>query len=152
MIGGGLGAQSIVAPVAFEFLHEDHIIPFMEASIRVFDRHGEREKRHKARMKFLVKKLGLEGFMELVQEERKSIANQSYKIDRNTVAEATPPAKKEAPTQTPHDQKKYDAWVTSNVYEQKQKGWYAVQLRLELGDIKAPELSLIHISEPTRPY
>ncbi len=139
VIGGGLGAQSIVAPVAYEFLHEDHIIPFMEAAIRVFDRHGEREKRHKARMKFLVKKLGLEGFMELVEQERKAIANQSYKIDRNAVVEATPPVAKDAPTQTPHDPKKYDAWVTSNVYEQKQKGWYAVQLRVALGDIKAPE-------------
>ena len=139
VIGGGLGAQSIVAPVAYEFLHEDEIIPFMEAGVRVFDRHGEREKRHKARMKFLVKKLGLDGFMELVEKERTAIANKRYKIDRNCVPEATPPPAKEAPTQTPHDQMKYDAWVGANVFEQKQKGWYGVQLRVKLGDILAPE-------------
>jgi len=139
VIGGGLGAQSIVAPVAYEFLHEDEIIPFMEAGVRVFDRHGEREKRHKARMKFLVKKLGVEGFMELVEKERTAIANKRYKIDRNCVPEATPPPAKEAPTQTPHNQMKYEAWIGANVFEQKQKGWYGVQLRVKLGDILAPE-------------
>ena len=55
VVGGGLGAQSIVAQTAYEFLAEDQIIPFMEAAIRVFDRYGEREKRFKARMKYLVK-------------------------------------------------------------------------------------------------
>jgi len=139
VIGGGLGAQSIVAPTAYEFLHEDEIIPFMEAAIRVFDRYGEREKRHKARMKFLVKKVGLEGFMELVEKERKAIANKRYTINRDSVPEAAAPAEVTPPTTTPLDQKKYDAWVTNNVFEQKQKGWYAVQLRLQLGDIKAPE-------------
>ncbi len=139
VIGGGLGAQSIVAPVAYEYLHEDEIIPFMEAAIRVFDRYGEREKRHKARMKFLVKKLGLEGFMELVEKERKAIANKRYKINRDSVPEATAPKAVTPPTTTAHNLKKYDTWLANNVFEQKQKGWYAVQLRVQLGDIKAPE-------------
>ena len=138
VIGGGLGAQSIVAPVAYEFLHEDKIIPFMEAGVRVFDRHGEREKRHKARMKFLVKKIGLEGFMELVEKEMKALPYQTYKIDRNTVPEATPvAADKKAPTQAPNDSEKYNAWLGANVFEQKQKGFYGVNLRLKLGDIDA---------------
>ena len=139
VIGGGLGAQSIVAPVAYEFLHEDEIIPFMEAAIRVFDRYGEREKRHKARMKFLVKKLGLAGFMELVEKERTAIANKRYKIDRNCVPTATPPAPKQVVTDTPNNPTKYEAWINNNVFEQKQKGWYGVQLRVKLGDILAPE-------------
>ena len=47
--------------------HVDQIIPFMEATIRVFDRYGEREKRMKARMKFLLQKLGLENFLDLIE-------------------------------------------------------------------------------------
>lgn len=138
VVGGGLGAQSIIAPTAYEFLHEDKIIPFMEAGIRVFDRYGEREKRHKARMKFLVKKIGLDGFMDLVKAEMKAIANKSYKIDRACVPTAQPvAADKVAPTSTPNDPKKYDAWLGANVFEQKQKGFYAVQLRVKLGDISA---------------
>ena len=138
VIGGGLGAQSIVAPVAYEFLHEDKIIPFMEASVRVFDRHGEREKRHKARMKFLVKKLGLEGFMELVEAEMKALPYQTYKINRAGVLVGTPvAADKKAPVDFVYNQEKYDAWLGANVFEQKQKGFYGVNLRLALGDIGA---------------
>src|SRR6188768_1956102 len=51
MIGGGLGANPTLAQVAYEFLHEDYIIPFSEAVLRVFDRYGERNRRMKARMK-----------------------------------------------------------------------------------------------------
>jgi sulfite reductase (ferredoxin) len=138
VIGGGLGAQSMIAPTAYEFLHEDKIIPFMEAGIRVFDRYGEREKRHKARMKFLVKKLGLEGFMNLVEAEMKAIANQTYSIDRNCVPVAQAvTADKKAPIDFVYNPKKYDAWLGANVFEQKQKGYYAVQLRVKLGDIHA---------------
>jgi len=60
----------------YEFLEEDRIIPFLEAAIRVFDRYGERKKRMKARMKFLVKKLGLEAFLELVDAERPALKRQ----------------------------------------------------------------------------
>jgi len=138
VIGGGLGAQSIVAPVAYEFLHEDKIVPFMEAGVRVFDRHGEREKRHKARMKFLVKKLGLEGFMALVEAEMKALPYQTYKIDRNCVPEAAPVAAgKIAPVDFAYNEEKYKTWLGANVFEQKQKGFYGVNLRLALGDIGA---------------
>ena len=64
VVGGGLGAQSMVAKTAYEFLHEDEIIPFMEAGIRVFDRYGERKTRMKARLKFLIKKIGLENYLQ----------------------------------------------------------------------------------------
>jgi len=57
VVGGGLGAVSMVAHTAYDFLHEDQIIPFMEAAIRVFDRYGEREKRMKARLKYLIKQI-----------------------------------------------------------------------------------------------
>ncbi len=139
VIGGGLGAQSIVAPTAYEFLHEDQIIPFMEAAIRVFDRYGERAKRFKARMKFLVQKIGFEAFMELVEEERLAIKNKSYKIDRNAVAIPAPAPEKTPPTTQADDPAKFEQWVRTNVYEQKQKGFYAVQLRVKLGDIQAEE-------------
>jgi sulfite reductase (ferredoxin) len=63
LIGGGLGAQPFSAQTAFEFLEEKDVIPFIEALLRVFDRYGERVRRHKARMKFLLNDLGLEGMM-----------------------------------------------------------------------------------------
>ena len=137
VVGGGLGAQSMVAQTAYEFLEEDQIIPFMEAAIRVFDRYGEREKRFKARMKFLIKNIGLDGFMALVEQERKAIKNKSVTIDRNAVTQPEPPLERITPTDQPYDVEKYNNWLITNVFEQKQKGWYAVQIKVRLGDIHA---------------
>lgn len=137
VVGGGLGAQSIVAKTAYEFLEEDQIIPFMEATIRVFDRYGEREKRFKARMKFLIKSLGFEQFMELVETEKTAIKNKSVVIDRNLVQTPAPAPLQTPPTNTPVNADKYNLWLSTNVYEQKQKDFYAVQVRVRLGDIQA---------------
>jgi len=134
VVGGGLGAQSIIAPTAFEFLEEDQIIPFMEAAIRVFDRYGEREKRFKARMKFLVKTLGLKAFLKLVEEERGAIKNKSYTIDR-TLHQDEIPVLKSFPSVKVKDPKKYKLWLETNIYNQKQEGYYAIQIRVLKGDI-----------------
>jgi sulfite reductase (ferredoxin) len=139
VIGGGLGAQSMVAHTVYEFLEEDRIIPFMEASIRVFDRYGEREKRMKARMKFLIKKIGLEKFLELVEGERRTLKKQRVVVDRKSVPAAVPPPKPEIPPVDPVDADAYERWLTTNVFEQKQGGYYAVQLKVRLGDIHARE-------------
>ena len=71
MVAGGLGAQPFLAQTAFEFLEVNKIIPFIEAALRVFDRYGERVSRHKARLKYLVNKIGLVEFLKLVAEEEK---------------------------------------------------------------------------------
>ncbi len=61
----------------------------MDGVIRVFDRYGERKSRAKARMKFLIKDVGLDGFKELLEEEQKAVPHQTFPID----AEAYPPVK-----------------------------------------------------------
>ena len=76
MVGGGLGAQPHLAITTHEFLEEDLLIPYIETVLRVFDRHGERNSRHKARIKFLIQKIGIDAFTELVKERAKSIDNQ----------------------------------------------------------------------------
>ncbi len=59
MVAGGLGSQPRAAEALYEFLPSDEIIPLMNAILRVFDRHGERKSRAKARKKFLMAKIGL---------------------------------------------------------------------------------------------
>jgi len=137
VIGGGLGAQSIIAPTAYEFIAADEIIPFMEAAIRVFDRYGEREKRFKARMKFLVKKLGLDGFLELVEKEKITLTNKKVAIPYEDFALAGPVEYQEGEVASAHNEIRYQQWLNANVFEQKQKGFYAAQIRVRLGDIKA---------------
>ncbi len=137
VIGGGLGAVSIVAHTVYEFLATDQIIPFMEACIRVFDRHGEREKRMKARMKFLIKKLGLVAFLELVETERKALPYHSYPITILEEDVQVPELSGEITDQQPVNPEKYDTWLSTNVFEQKQRGYYGVYLKVRLGNIDA---------------
>ncbi|MEM8909956.1 MAG: nitrite/sulfite reductase, partial [Bacteroidota bacterium] len=139
VVAGGLGAQSIVAQTAYEFLPTDQIIPFMEAAIRIFDRYGEREKRYKARMKFLVKQLGLDGFLELVEQERTAIKHQFVAISPNIALPPIPAANTDETTALAVDQDRFDLWLSTNVFAQKQEGFFAVQLRVPKGDIHAKE-------------
>ena len=134
MIGGGLGAQPHLAQVAHEFLTEDQLIPFTEAVLRVFDRHGERNKRGKARMKFLLQSVGLEELMELVQQEWQALPNKSYWVDRNLVYEPAPGPDGFADREVPNAEK-FQQWQETNVFEQKQVGFHGVFIKLPLGDL-----------------
>jgi len=133
-VGGGLGAQPFLAYVANEFLPEDQLIPFTEAVIRVFDRYGERAKRHKARLKYLIKDIGIEEFLKLVDSQRLALKSKSYIVDRNAVPELIP-TKLDYAKEEPKDKKKFDQWFKTNVFEQKQKGYYGVYVKVFLGDM-----------------
>ncbi|MEQ9439277.1 MAG: HEPN domain-containing protein [Cyclobacteriaceae bacterium] len=135
MLGGGLGAQPRMAEVAYEFLPEDQLIPFTEAVLRVFDRHGERNKRGKARMKFLLHTLGLEELLKLVDEERKAVKTKSYQVDTTIVPGHTLPEDVSLAEVKVADEAAYALWKSTNVFEQKQKGFYGVHIKVPLGDI-----------------
>ncbi len=137
MLGGGLGAQPVPAVLGYEFLEEDQIIPFTEAVLRVFDRYGERKRRVKARFKFLMNDLGVEEVLRLVKEEWKSLKVKTYKIDRNAVPESKLAAPVE-PVEIPAElQAKYTSWENTNVFAQKQEGYFGVAIKLPNGDMKA---------------
>ena len=69
-VGGGLGAVPHKAKIMYTFMPEEEILPLMQSIGRVFTRLGEKKNRAKARVKFLVARLGLEEFIRLVEEER----------------------------------------------------------------------------------
>src|SRR5471032_1516419 len=91
MLGGGLGAQPILASIVEEFLPEDELIPYIESVIRVFDRYGERNNRNKARMKYLIQKIGLEEVLRLTKTERIANKVKTFKVDRNAVPQPVIP-------------------------------------------------------------
>ena len=137
VIGGGLGANPYLAQLAYEFLEEDQIIPFTEAVLRVFDRYGERNRRMKARLKFLLDDIGLEKFMSLVEEEKKALKNNTYKVDTAILPEPVLPAALDSLDVPVVDEKKYDRWYKTNVYAQKQQGFYGVFVKVPLGNISS---------------
>ncbi|MFV0530427.1 MAG: nitrite reductase [Flavobacteriales bacterium] len=139
MLGGGIGAQPLHAQIAYEFLPEDKIIPFTEGVLRVFDYYGERTKRMKARMKFLLKEVGLEEFLRLVKNEEKALPHHSYPIDTSAFEQEII-----LPTFQPTSVKidnpeEFEVWKKTNVIKQKQSGLLAVGIRLILGDFYTTE-------------
>ncbi|MDT0645404.1 HEPN domain-containing protein [Zunongwangia sp. F260] len=134
MLGGGLGSQPRHADVLYEFIEADKIISLIEGVLRVFDRYGERAKRMKARMKYLVKDLGKDAFMELVAEQNTALSKKEPNIEIEKF-EAAPPLKEvEVPSVEIEDQKDFELWKSTNVLPQKQKGLFAVGIRVPLGD------------------
>jgi sulfite reductase (ferredoxin) len=137
MIGGGLGAIPYLAQLAYDFLEEDQIIPFTESVLRVFDRYGERNRRMKARMKFLLDDIGLEEMMRLVREEWNALPYKTYPIDRDAV-----PAPKfsdfvPAEAVAIGNEKKYQQWLDTNVIRQKQEGFFGVFVKLPIGNLSS---------------
>jgi sulfite reductase (ferredoxin) len=136
MLAGGLGAQPHLAIATHEFLEEDLLIPYLEAVLRVFDRHGERNSRHKARIKFLVQKIGIDAFNELVIQEQKALTHQRYPIDISSFPEVKLPDYQlnhsYGPVQNPFA---FELWKNTNVVAQKQEGFVAVYVRVPNGNI-----------------
>ncbi len=142
LIGGGLGAQPFLAKTAHEFLREDQLIPFVEATIRVFDRYGERVSRHKARIKYLIAKLGIEEFLKLVEEEQNALLVKSFKIDRETVKNEYQHRIENVST-NPLDEVEYKRWLSTNTFAQKQEGYFGVYIKVLLGNISSSKAKLL---------
>lgn len=134
MLGGGLGSQPHHAELLSEFVPVNQIIPTAEGIIRVFDRHGERAKRLKARLKFLVKELGRDEFLRLVDEEKKALPFHSYEIDTTAFEGPIAEPLLAVPSVTIDDVEAFEAWKKSNVIAQKQAGYVAIGVKVSLGD------------------
>ena len=143
MLAGGLGSQPRHADELYSFLPTDKIIPLMEGVIRVFDRYGERKSRAKARMKFLLKDIGLDGFKKLLEEEQLAIPHQTYPINIEEYPEVKV-TEVETPKASIEDQEAFEQWKSANLVPQKQEGYFAIGIKVLLGDFytdKARELA-----------
>lgn len=142
LVGGGLGAVPHQAKVLDDFLPEEELLPTAIAIGRVFTQRGERKLRMKARLKFLVEKLGIEEFRRLVLEERGKLEyDERWSSYENTVAEMTEeplrPASQLDAADAPDG---FARWYQSNVSAQKDVGYATVQITLPLGDITSDQL------------
>ena len=141
-VGGGLGTTPFTAQLLEEFTPEDLLIPTIETVIRLFDRYGERKNRNLARIKFLVKKWGIEEFRKQFIEERKvtrmtSPGHGDWKIK---LYDQKAPAKPSTPPGLPVRTPEFERWSKTNLFRQKQPGYAAVWIRCPLGDITVPQM------------
>ncbi|MBP6238079.1 MAG: HEPN domain-containing protein [Saprospiraceae bacterium] len=142
LIGGGLGAQPFLAQTAYEFLPADEILTFVEGVLRVFDRHGERTSRHKARLKYLIQKIGVSAFLELIAEEQKAVIPVAVVNYLSKSVAANHPKYFETEAQV-IDQKLYVEWLSTNTFDQKQDGLYGVYIKVLLGNIHSEKARIL---------
>jgi sulfite reductase (ferredoxin) len=142
-VGGGLGTTPYQAKLLFENHPVEELLPTVQAIARVFGRLGEKENRNRARIKFLVAKLGIDEFRRLVEEERAVLPHDdrwtSYlphvaDYDESPVREGVPPPPADA--ELPEG---YREWLHTNVYRQRQPGYAMATISLPLGDLTADQ-------------
>ncbi len=141
-VGGGLGPIPMAAEPLADFVPEAQLIPAIEAVLRLFDRHGNRHDKNRARLKFVLRDWGIETFRQRWSEEFKiALLTRSGRADWEVlpVPEAPPPASATTPAPEPSTPG-YDRWRTTNCIAQKQSGYFTVWIRCPLGDVTAVQL------------
>lgn len=151
-VGGGLGAVPHRAKLFSEFVGEAEILPLAQAMARVFARLGEKRNRARARVKFLVSKLGIDEFKRLVLEERAKLPHDdawTAYLDR-LPEYAEEPLRPASAADAGGGEAGFAAWSRSNVYEQRQTGYLVATVALPLGDITSHQLR--RLSDIARKY
>jgi sulfite reductase (ferredoxin) len=141
-VGGGLGAVPQQAKLLDEFVPPEELLPLAQAVCRVFARLGERKNRARARLKFVVQKLGIDEFRRVVREERDRIPPDerwTAYLDHLDDAREVPLR----PGRALDDGAALDAgcarWRETNVRPQVQPGYVVATVRLALGDMTATQ-------------
>ena len=141
-VGGGLGAVPHQAKLFDEFVPAAELLPTAQAISRVFARLGEKANRARARIKFLVAKLGIEEFRRLVLEERAILPEDARRSELIRDL-STGDEKALKPGQNLNGQDLPDGfadWHKTNVYQQRQRGYAVATVSLPLGDITSRQL------------
>lgn len=144
-VGGGLGSTPEIAHLWRDFVPERQMLAACDAVIRVFFRDGERKNRKKARIKFLLRKLGEKAFFERLDEEFAKIeAEEGEKIAAELDRRLAEWKDEEAPPQPPGGvvigDHAFARWKATNTIVQKQPGYRVVTIKLPLGDITAQQM------------
>ncbi len=157
-VGGGLGRTPILGTVIREHLEWQHALTYCEAIIRVYNIHGRRDNAYKARIKILVKALGIEDFKQQVEAEWLYLKDNPNTITEAELArvgqhfEAMPyenlPAHDASFDSAIASNPAFAAWVKRCVHAHKQAGYRAVTLSLKPhghapGDITSAQMSVV---------
>ncbi|MBP1148473.1 MULTISPECIES: nitrite/sulfite reductase [Methylocaldum] len=156
LVGGGLGRTPIIGVTIRPFLEKKHLLSYLEAILRVYNRFGRRDNKFKARIKILVKELGKEKFTEMVEAEWAAIKDDLLldleEIERiktffqpapyETLADNPLLAEK-----TAHDSQ-FAAWFRHNTFPHKMPGYRVVFVSLKTpgkppGDLSASQMDVI---------
>jgi sulfite reductase (NADPH) hemoprotein beta-component len=158
LAGGGLGRTPVLGSVIKEYLDKEHMLTYIEAILRVYNRYGRRDNKYKARIKILVRAMTAEVFAEKVEEEWLSIKDGPGTLTETEIQRAksffTRPAYKTLPegSDALNDALKqnfaFKAWTTHNVKPHQETGYAIVNLALKEtgvapGDVTDEQMEVI---------
>jgi sulfite reductase beta subunit-like hemoprotein len=142
-VGGGLSTSPEDAHPLEEFVPVERLLPTLEAVVRVFDRTGNRQNKSRARLKYVIRKIGMEAFRAEYEKELAAIAADGRAgIPIDETADPVPDVQLRLgrPRVVDAPREGFDAFLRTNCVKQKQAGFYAVIARLERGDVTSAQL------------
>jgi len=152
-VGGGMGRTPFVATLVRDFLPAEHICTYLEAILRVWNRHGRRDNIHKQRIKILVHDLGGEEFTRQVEEEFAVMLPLGddmplAEYERIAAYFAPPPFEQGLEDTLDLSDPRFAAWVERNVAAHKQPGYAIATISLKPvggipGDVSAEQMEVI---------
>jgi sulfite reductase (NADPH) hemoprotein beta-component len=147
LAGGGLGRTPIIGQVVREFLPREHLLTYLEAILRVYNLEGRRDNLQKARIKILVRALGIEEFRRRVEAEWESTRAAGPRVDDAEIAHLSgffnPPAYRTLANVEPAagESTAFRAWYRYNTAAHKVPGYRAVYVSLKKPDIAPGDMT-----------
>jgi sulfite reductase (NADPH) hemoprotein beta-component len=153
LVGGGLGRTPIIGQVLRDFLPRNELLPYLEATLRVYNRYGRRDNKYKARIKILVQETGIETFREQVEAEYAQLVPLDIAVSPEEVARITeyfsPPAFKTLEATEPDaSDPTFARWLKHNVLPHKVDGYAIVNISLKPlerapGDVTSEQMRIV---------
>lgn len=154
IVGGGLGRTPVIGQTLRAFLPKDDLLPYLEATMRVYNRFGRRDNKYKARIKILVRETGVDEFTKLVEDEFAALEPSAIAVSEAERARIeayfTPPAYETniKAIDLSDQPEAFRQWVETNVVPHKQSGYAIVNISLKHperapGDITSPQMRAV---------
>jgi sulfite reductase (NADPH) hemoprotein beta-component len=153
-VGGGQGRTPIIAKRIRDDLPEADLLSYLEAVLRIYNLHGRRDNKFKARIKILVHEIGAAAFSGQVEEEWQRIRDSALRLPEDEIgrirAYFAPPAFEPQPSKAylRPPERNFERWVTRNTHTHKQPGYAIVTISLKPiggvpGDASAEQMDAI---------
>ena len=158
LAGGGQGRTPMIASTVRDWLPEDQLLPYLEAIMRVYNLHGRRDNKYKARIKILVHELGADEFRRQVEAEfakldGSTVEVEARELERISVYFAEPeyenlPAVSKDLELAKNANREFASWAKANVAEHKVPGYAIVNISLKPtggipGDATAEQMEIV---------
>jgi len=152
VVGGGLGPLPTEAQLLDEFVPEERLVNRCEAVLRLFNKHGNRKNKNKARLKFILRERGWDWVKEQIEKEYQDILTNGGIPTPEVVPDgfggfqSAPPPLGTGSDLPPvlgsngHSDPAYELWLETNVREQKQRGYAMVTVKVKQGNLSGSQM------------